>query len=330
MKGIRDRAVVRAVLFGSIFGLAVVLSNQSKAEDLNTEIDATLIEMQRVFSEVESLKGRSISEQNEVVYGMAQSTEPTRDDLDDFFPDDKNNQPIKVDRGGYIGGGLIGSSQRGSALLVSMIVLKQTLDYFGVVHYLDQQGSKIGFVVVESKKNYFKNVDRSSVYFALKEFSRYLTAHLCNNPTPENFYRAFAQVPIEEIGFRFKFDMAWALLGNSLPREPNGIYELGKKWKALGSVLAGADTLYKGENVKGQELKSWGIVMNDIVGIVTQLNKLMCLVDIRPKPREELIKRISVKTLLNAERDFIAENDKIRELYLQFEEEQEEEQLGSL
>lgn len=325
MRGIRDRAILGAVIT-SLFIFANGLNASIAATP--DEIDSTLEEMERVFDEMDRLQGEAVQEQNQAVFGIAQN-EPTRGDLDEWFPDDKKNQPIKVGRGGFIGGGLIGSSQKGSSLLIAMIVLKQTLEYFGVVHYIGREGSKIEFQVIESKKDFFRNIDRTSVYFALKEFSRYLTAHMCNNPTPENYYKAFAQVPIEEIGFRFKYDMAWALLGNRLPSEPNSVFELGKKWKALGSVLGGAKTLYKGENVEGDELKSWGIVMNDIVGIVTQLNKLMCLVDIRPKPRQELIKRVVIKTLLKAERDFIAENEEIKALYMQLEEEQEQEQMES-
>src|SRR5690606_9640225 len=92
---------------------------------------------------------------------------------------------------------------------------------------------KLQFNVLFSHHGYFQHLKALDVSFALKEFSKFIVAHLCNEPTLMNFNRAFGQVSEAEIGLRFKGEMAWALLGNELPKQPNALYKLGTQWKIL-------------------------------------------------------------------------------------------------
>jgi hypothetical protein len=195
------------------------------------------------------------------------------------------------------GSSLVPPPRQGSSFIIAMEVLYQTLQFYGVDHVLEKKGSVIDFRIIESKRGYFRDLDRIQVAFALQEFSNYLNAHMCNQPTVENFYRIFSQVPAEEIGLRFKYDMAWALLGNYLPRQPNAAFALGARWTALGSILGNSSTI-RGQVEDEKELASWTNMLSDAVNVVQHLSRLMCYVDIRPKPKEEIKKRITINNLL--------------------------------
>lgn len=208
--------------------------------------------------------------------------------------------PISRDPFGSIGGGM-SIPRYGASFIVAMEVLYQTLNFYGVEHTMTRKGNTIEFKVIHSAKGNFQYVDNTSVAFALHEFSRYLNAHMCNQPTIENFYKVFAQVPPEEIGLRFKYDMAWALLGNYLPRQPNASFTIGSKWAALGKILDSSST-FRGQVENDKELTHWSNLMADLLGIVQELNRMMCYIDIRPRPIHEIKKRIALDNVIGLER----------------------------
>lgn len=235
-------------------------------------------------------------EQTEAFEAFTQTLLQNNDDIGDLFPSDPVSRPVFGDNQSTFPFPSLNNRQ-GAAFLVSMEVLYQTLQFYGVVHYLERTGNRIEFKVIESRSGHFRNLTNVDIAFALREMARYLTAHLCNNPSIENFYQAFIQVPPEEIGLRFKYDMAWALLGNYLPREPNAMFLMGTRWKALDKILNGTRML-NSPDMDARELRNWASFMSDIIGVVGELNKLMCFVDITPVAREELKKRSVVNKLL--------------------------------
>jgi hypothetical protein len=221
------------------------------------------------------------------------------------------------------------SRRSGASEILALEVLYQTFMFYGVIHIVEKQRHTVKFKVIRSKSGYFKNLTKLDVAYAIREFSRFFLAHLCNKSTMANFYDAFAQVPPEEIGLRFKYDMAWALLGNTLPKEPNAIYAMGTRWKALNQILRSTDSI-KGNSTEQKELKSWASSVTDVVNILSRLNKLMCYVDIRPKPKDELKKRIVVKKILRMEARLRDRYSKFKELLDSVENEAKKAQLSTL
>lgn len=223
----------------------------------------------------------------------------TPPNLDDIFSPDPINRPIPYDGSSGFPGLPSYSSRMGAAYIVAIEVLFQTLDFFGVEALIPLDKNQREFKVIHSKSGYFTNLSRIDVASALTSFARYLNAYLCNDMNMQNFYKAIiVQVPIEEIGFRFKYDMAWALLGNNLPKNSHEVQELGKRWQILqGLIQKGQSVSNEGAEQK-KEMTSWLGMMTDVVGILDGLNKLSCFVDIRPRPKEELRKRLVVTKLL--------------------------------
>ncbi|TVQ80492.1 MAG: hypothetical protein EA369_02510 [Bradymonadales bacterium] len=203
--------------------------------------------------------------------------------------------------------------RQGAAFIVALEVLYQTLNYYGVEHIVERRGNTIDFQVVHSSKGHFNSLDRLQVTYALQEFSRFFTAYMCNAPTIENFYHAFSQIPIEEIGLRFKFDMAWALLGNLLPTEPRAIFAVGSRWAALGQLLGGSSTI-TGQVEDQRELSRWLGMLTDITNLVEGLSRMVCYVDIRPDPVEEIQKRIVINRLLDLELSMFQNYESLQEL----------------
>jgi hypothetical protein len=196
---------------------------------------------------------------------------------------------------------------------MAMEALYQTLNFYGVKHYLERTPASVDFKIIESKSGFFTKLNRLDVAFGLREFSRFFAAHLCNDPSMDNFYKALSQVPTEEIGLRFKYDMAWALMGNLLPRQPNSAYVVGTRWAALGKIINGSKTFGASTN-EGKELQRWGGIITDVIGLLSGLNSLMCFVDIRPKAKEEIRKRIVVTKLLDMERDLNSHYGPLKQL----------------
>jgi len=238
-------------------------------------------------------------------------------DIDDLFRNDPVDRPALPSTGGIFdpgagyGGGFGSggfstiSARQGAPYLLAMESLYQTLNFYGVKHYLEKTPTSVDFRIVESKSGYFTKLNRLDVAFALREFSRYFTAHLCNDASIDNFYKALSQVPAEEIGMRFKYDMAWALLGNFLPRQPNSTYIIGTKWAALGKIINSSKTFSANTN-EGKELQKWTGLISDMMNLLQGLNTMMCFVDIRTKPKDEIRKRIVIKKILEMEKNLNA------------------------
>lgn len=236
------------------------------------------------------------------------------------------------------------TSRTGASEKVALEVLFQTFMFYGVTHILEKKGTQIDFKVIRSKYNYFTDITKIDIAYAIREFARYLNAHLCGQATMQNFYRAFAQVPAEEIGLRFKYDMAWALLGNSLPREANQVMKLGTRWKALDQILSTTSVLRTPSSeptdigsapigkAGGQirELRSWATSIRDVVNVLTRLNKLLCYVDIRPNPKEELKKRVVVGKILEMGRRLTERYSEFKELLDQVNKQGKSEQISNI
>ncbi len=229
----------------------------------------------------------------------------------------------------------------GSSEKIALEVLFQTLNFYGVAHIVEKKSAQVNFQVIKSQYGYFMNLTKLDIAYAIREFSRFFTAHLCGQATMQNFYKAFAQVPAEEIGLRFKYDMAWALLGNSLPKEPNQVQSLGTRWKALQQILSTTTILKSGSSLpadgdgpsaatKYRELRSWAGSISDVVNILGRLNKLMCFVDIRPNPKEELKKRVVVGKILEMDRKLTQKYTEYKELLDQVQKEARGSLLDSL
>lgn len=210
----------------------------------------------------------------------------------------------------------------GAAEIIALESLYQTLMFYGVVHIIERKGTRKDFKIIQSKNGYFKNVTSLDVAFAIRTFSLYIQALLCNDPSQKNVRRMLGQVKWEEIGLRFKYDMAWALLGNLLPKEPNQIMKLGTRWKALSQLLSSIPTLsaQMGKE-QSSELRSWASSITDVVNILSRLNKLMCFVDVRPDPREEIGKRTVVKALLELDKRTTERYSELKDLLDQVEKE---------
>jgi len=221
------------------------------------------------------------------------------EDPDDVYQSDPINKPIRYD--GSLPLPLPGSSYNsGTAYIVGLEVLYQTLQYYGVTALIQSKNGRIEFEVVESRSGHFKYLNKLDVAFALMQFSRYLQALLCDDPSMENFYIAFTQVPVEEIGFRFKSEMAWALLGNLLPRDLTSNFIVGRRWSSLGKLAASLINTQGSE--EGRTAAAMTRSVDDLVKFMMEFNKLLCFVDIRPKPKEALRHRISVNKVLELAR----------------------------
>jgi hypothetical protein len=223
------------------------------------------------------------------------------------------------------------SKKSGAADRIALEVLYQTLMYRGVIHTVEKKGTRYEFKVVESRSGYYRDLTTLDIAFALKEFSKYMVALMCNDPSQENFSRLIMQTTPEEIGLRFKNDMEWALFGNNLPKEPNGVFALGTKWKAIDQLIKSSRTLNGSSGSTGQsELRSWMLSLGDLVNVIVRLNKLICFVDIRLDPRKELAKRKGIQFLHTLSLRFQERYDELRDLVAQAEKEAREEKLGSI
>ena len=311
--------------------LSTLIASNSWAEEINTEEVAGLDNLYLTQSDEEAIdrlivrtnsflnkralqdSGSTAMNPGDVVFN------PTDGSPTDPYNPDPVDTPIGTDLPTYdpgmefpYGGT---TSKRGVTDKIALEVLYQTLEFYGVKHQLSKTGTIITFKILKSESGYFSNLTKLDIAYALREFSGYLAAQLCNEVNYQNVYAMFTQVPKEEIGLRFKYDMAWALFGNALPKEPNNIMKLGTRWAALERILSNSKILTSDSGAvemdaegapKVSAMKSWMISIKDIVGVLVGLNKLMCFVDVRPNPKEELKKRVVVKKILEMERDMLA------------------------
>jgi len=282
----------------------------------------------RQRQEIESELNQTSKE--DVRMNLMGDEEPTPEDIDKYFQNDPSNKPIQYDGSFSFPFPSAGSSTRGAAYIIAQEVLFQTLQFYGVVPLIRVVDSKLEFKILESKSGYFKNLSKLQVAYALREFARFLNAHLCSDASQENFYKAIIiQVPIEQIGIRFKNDMTWALLENPLPRDPNSSFLLGRKWSALGKLL-GSSTVVREQAEKKSDIEEVLSRLTDIVGLIQGLDRIMCFVDIIPKAKVELRKRLVNKALLDLIRKMEDRADGLEELYRQAAEEGVDEMLESV
>lgn len=319
----RSRAYLRTILGASVFLFSISAHVVGAlAEDLDSMASAAVDQV--LLDYADFLDGQNAGES----FVLSEQVDPPLPrpgtDIDDLYGEEPvNRPPLPTDPGsfnpgippgyGYGGYNPTLSSRQGATYLIGMKSLYQTLNFYGVTHYIERTSLGVEFKIIESKSGYFKNLNRLDVAFALREFSRYLTAHLCNDPSVDNLYKVFSQVSDEEIGLRFKYDMAWALMGNFLPRQPNATYLIGTRWAAFGKLINSSKSLGTNSN-EGKELQRWTLLLSDVMGLLQTLNSLMCFVDIRPKPKDEIRKKIVVTKLLDMDRDLNNIYEPLRQL----------------
>lgn len=311
---------------GLFFTTSILVANPTTEEDWGL----TNSEQQKLDQIIDHFHDLSVADELKTSSHMSGPDDTT---YPEPFPTDPTNPGTtdpNFDWGSLDPTGSLSARKNGSSERLSAYVLLQTLKFYGVKHYYKKDGSRTDFKIIESKNGYFMNLSKLDVAFAIREFARYITAHLCNQATPENFYRLFSQIP--EVGLRFKYDMAWALLGNSLPKEPNEIMKMGARWKTLSSVIASTSALKTGGDASTTkpEIQGWATSIRDIVNILTQLNGLMCYVDLRPIPRDEIKKRVVIKKFLQMEIEMSAEYAKYKDIIDQANKQGAKDQLNSL
>lgn len=250
---------------------------------------------------------------------------------EDGFPDGPSDGGLPIpdiDTGGldlpYL------SRKSGAANIIAAKTLLQTLLFYGVVHVVETNGSRKTFKVIQSRSGYFKDLTTIDVAFAMQTFSNYIVALLCNDPHIYNMHRLLTQLKDAEIGLRFKYDMAWALLGNYLPREANDIYRLGTQWRTFSRVAESTSKMPGVSRESASSLKQWFSTLSQIIGIANNLSKLTCFVDVRPDPREELIKRQVIESLLEMQKETREAYEDIGEVVDLLEKETREAQLTEL
>lgn len=319
------------LLAGAAFVLISILNFGLKAEDQELQDwESNQLDMLIGYTD-RYIESRSMHDAIESSGGhlsnlIDPSSPDPRRDIDDLFGDNPVNRPISLGTNSYFP---LPSTNlnRGATYLIALETLYQTLQFYGVKHVVERTDFGVEFKVIESPNGVFKKLNKIDVAYALREFSRFLTAHFCNDPSPQNIYRAFSQVAPEEIGMRFKYWMAFALLGNTLPRQPNEILKVGTRWASLSRILNGTRSLGMGsagspfQPNESRELLRWIGVMGDVSNLLTQFSGLMCYVDIRPNPKEEIMLRSVVKSLIKMQVDFENRYGPLQELLNQAERE---------
>ncbi len=308
-------------VFGLVAAWTLIFTTTSNAQAVGTvqerELSRYAVHLDHILRELEADTSATGLWQppDEVVSGPDDIVTPGGSTDDGFGgdPSDDGDGPIvpDIDPSGldlpYI------SRKSGAADIIAYRTLQQTLLFYGVVHTVERNGSRRAFKVIQSKSGYFKNLTTLDIAFAVRTFSQFLVSLMCNNPTQENVARLLTQIPKEQIGLRFKYDMAWALLGNYLPRQASDIYKLGERWRGLSQILGSTRSLNGADKDSLAALKSWMTSIGDVVNIISRLNKMMCFVDVRPDAREEIKKRMVVKSLLDIDLETEATYGDIRD-----------------
>lgn len=203
--------------------------------------------------------------------------------------------------------GSSGTKTSGAANIIATKILLETLKYYGVRYSLTKnQRGDLQFKVIESKRGYYLSLTNDKIAYAVKEMSGFLVGQMCNDPSPENLYKLFVQVPPGKLGVRFMYDMAWALLENSLPKDPSKMLALNSKWKVLADVINESGPLLENE-----KLSNISRVITTVLNSLYKLGKLRCIVDVTPDPRYEYVKRNVVNQLLKLQREIDTRPDNI-------------------
>ncbi len=196
-------------------------------------------------------------------------------------------------------------------------VLYQTLTFFKVKHvFVKLQTGAYGFRVVDPVKDAnYQDLKTDQVVAAIKEFRKYVINLLCDNPDPS---RVLAMMNRYEVGIRFRWDMAWALLGNKLPEASNKYMRFGPKWEAFSAGITEVErqansrrtTLEESSGGRSQPVAtgkpSVGYLANEAVGIIrligdtaSQILQLFCVSDLSINAKLENEKQLVVYRLLS-------------------------------
>jgi hypothetical protein len=126
--------------------------------------------------------------------------------------------------------------------IIATEVLFQTLEFFKVKHVfgkLKNKPNSFGFKVIDPVEGEpFQDLDTETVVYAIKQFRKYTIGLLCNQPDPS---RVLAMLNKYNVGLRFRWEMAWALLGNDLPDAPNKYMRFGLKWRKFSLAMDGIE-----------------------------------------------------------------------------------------
>ncbi len=138
------------------------------------------------------------------------------------------------------GAGVAGPLKDDAVQILATEVLYQTLTYFKVKHVfakLKDKPNTWGFKVIEPVDGApYADLNTEAVVYAVRQFRKYVIGIICNQPNPS---RILAMMNKYNVGNRFRWDMAWALLGNDLPDTPNKYMSFGMKWRKFSLALDG-------------------------------------------------------------------------------------------
>jgi hypothetical protein len=207
-------------------------------------------------------------------------------------------------------------------------VLYQTLTYFKVKHVFGKVKDKsntvsYAFKVISPVDGQpYQDLDSETVIYAIKQFRKYVIGLICNDPSPG---RILSMMNRYDVGTRFRWDMAWALLGNDLPDAPNKFMRFGAKWRKFSAAVDGIEngSMLRIQNPNGDYsninpnlgaatgvgLAHMGYIAKEIVGvmrlagdIISALLELVCFSDLSVNQTKELQKKDVVYKLLEVKR----------------------------
>jgi len=128
--------------------------------------------------------------------------------------------------------------------ILAVEVLYQTLSFFKVKNVfgkIPNKGNTYGFKVLNALEGQpYQDLDTEGVIYAIKQFRKYVIGLLCNQPNPS---RVLAMMNSFDVGKRFRWDMAWALMGNDLPDAPNKYMTFGVKWRKFSAAMDGIENV---------------------------------------------------------------------------------------
>ena len=225
--------------------------------------------------------------------------------------------------------------------IVATEVLYQTLTYYKVKHVFGKVKANVwGFKVIDARDGEpFQDIEIDIVIGAIKQFRRYVAGLLCNNPDPA---RMLGMLKAYNLGQRFRWDMAWALLGNDLPEAPNRYMKFGSRWRKFSAAIDGIQngSIMRLRNLNGEMINynagnaaqavgaatgssamHIGFIAREIVGIIQLIGdiisealNLFCISDLSFDKNKEAQKQQSVIKLLAIKKDLYDRYSSMRKI----------------
>jgi hypothetical protein len=218
--------------------LAVMISVQDKINTLGYEQALAGSEWPKAVPSDESTDQEALENHGNVLFSQFGS--------DTDLPwDECNFNPAGPNCSGYSYPGMtnVNSNLKNDGVqILATEVLMQTLDFFKVKHVFGKLKNKpntFGFKVIDPVDGQpYQDLDTDTVVYAIKQFRKYVIGLLCNQPDAS---RVLAMINKYDVGQRFRWEMAWALLGNDLPDAPNKYMRFGVKWRKFSAAMDGIE-----------------------------------------------------------------------------------------